>query len=90
MKHKKETETSHVFIWRHSGDAKEVFLAGDFNHWTPAPMQVVNNEFRLTCNLAPGRYEYKFLVDGHWRNDSAEAEAAPNAFGTTNSVVEVG
>ena len=26
MKRKKETETNHVFIWRHTGDAKKVFF----------------------------------------------------------------
>lgn len=89
MKHKKETETNHVFIWRHAGEAKEVFLAGDFNQWTPAPMALVNDEFRLSLHLAPGRYEYKFVVDGQWCNDTAAAESAPNAFGTTNSMVQV-
>ena len=89
MKHKKGTERSHVFIWRHSGDAKEVFLAGDFNDWTPAPMPIVNDEFRITLALAPGRYEYKFVVDGQWCDDSAAVESAPNEFGTTNSVVQV-
>lgn len=89
MKHKKEKERNHVFIWRHSGDAKEVCLAGDFNNWTPAPLPIVNDEFRISLRLAPGRYEYKFLVDGQWQNDSAAAESAPNEFGTTNSVVHV-
>ena len=89
MKHKKGTETDHVFIWRHSGHAKEVNLAGDFNDWIPAPMPIVNDEFRISLHLAPGRHEYKFLVDGQWCNDSAAAESAPNQFGTTNSVLHV-
>lgn len=90
MKHKKGTETNHVFVWRHSGEAKKVFLVGGFNDWTPEPMPLMNDEFRLSLHLAPGRYEYKFLVDGEWCNDSAAAESAPNKFGTTNSVVHVG
>jgi hypothetical protein len=44
-------------------------------------------EERLT--LPPGRYEYKFIVDAAWTTDPAGTQEVPNAFGTTNSVVEV-
>ena len=39
--------------------------------------------------LPPGRYEYKFIVDGMWIADPAGAQEVLNAFGSTNSVVEV-
>jgi hypothetical protein len=40
--------------------------------------------------LPPGRYEYKFIVDGEWIPDPSEPHEVVNAFGSTNSVVEVG
>jgi 1,4-alpha-glucan branching enzyme len=43
----------------------------------------------ITVPLAPGRYEYKFLVDGRtWWNDPA-APTVPNVWGSENSYVDV-
>jgi len=39
--------------------------------------------------LPPGRYEYKFVVDGQWLPDPNAHENVFNAHGTLNSVVEV-
>ena len=39
--------------------------------------------------LAPGRYEYRFIVDGQWRDDPNCVQRVPNAFGGSNCVVEV-
>jgi hypothetical protein len=39
--------------------------------------------------LGPGRYQYKFLVDGEWIVDPAASQNVANAFGTLNSVLEV-
>ena len=40
-------------------------------------------------SLPRGRHDYKFIVDGDWVEDP-KAEAAPNCYGTMNSVCEVG
>jgi len=39
--------------------------------------------------LTPGRYEYRFLVDGQWRNDPECAECVANPFGSENCVIHV-
>jgi hypothetical protein len=39
--------------------------------------------------LFPGRYEYKFLVDGRWQIDPAGKQMCWNCFGTQNNVIEV-
>jgi hypothetical protein len=39
--------------------------------------------------LPDGRYEYRFVVDGAWVSDPNAREAAPNPFGTANSVLRV-
>ncbi|MCD6502034.1 hypothetical protein J7L01_05485, partial [bacterium] len=47
--------------------AKEVFVAGSFNDWSESatPMESDGEgNWSATLDLAPGRYEYKFVVDG--------------------------
>jgi hypothetical protein len=39
--------------------------------------------------LAPGRYQYRYVVDGRWQADPANAEAEPSPYGELNSVVTV-
>jgi 1,4-alpha-glucan branching enzyme len=76
-----------------SPGAESVYLCGDFNQWSPTGLPMVPRlqgclwEKRLM--LPPGRYEYKFIVDGVWRHNPAVDENIPNAFGSLNSVVEV-
>jgi len=45
--------------------------------------------WETTVALAPGRYQYKFLVDGEWLPDPAAQKNVPNEYGSLNSVVEV-
>ena len=49
-------------------EAKQVALGGDFNQWAAdaTPMQrQAGGQWEIAVGLAPGRYEYKFVVDGH-------------------------
>jgi len=73
--------------------AEHVYVCGDFNYWHPASLRMIGSpeaglwEKRLA--LLPGRYEYKFIVDGRWRHDPDANENVRNKYGTLNSVVEV-
>ena len=80
-----------AFVWDADPLAKEVYLAGSFNLWNPEANRMVKKEgaFRIKLHLAPGQYQYKFVVDGRWHNDPAAATQAPNEFGGLNSVVQV-
>jgi hypothetical protein len=73
-------------------NAKRVALCGDFNHWaanaTPLS-RAQDGRWATTLVLAPGRYEYKFLVDGIWIPDPSARENVWNYHGTLNSVIEV-
>ncbi|MCX7661960.1 MAG: hypothetical protein N2Z79_04690, partial [Candidatus Omnitrophica bacterium] len=40
-------------------------------------------------SLKPGRYEYKFVVDGCWIEDPKCKLRVPNPLGSQNSVIEV-
>jgi 1,4-alpha-glucan branching enzyme len=83
---------SEVVFALERAEANQVYLCGDFNSWseTNLPMIVRGTgkwEKRLT--LPPGRYEYKFIVDGEWTHDLNARENSPNVHGSLNSVVEV-
>ena len=74
----------------HSTEAQCVLLAGEFNSWNPDahPLKRTSNGlWKVSINLPPGRYEYRFLVDGQWQNDPNCAAFVPNPFGSENCVV---
>jgi hypothetical protein len=67
--------TGEEYIFRLNGflDAGRVFLAGNFNNWDPNElmMEKTGNGWQLPYKLAPGNYEYKFIMDGRWIPDPA-------------------
>ena len=72
-----------------SSDAKEVILMGDFNNWNPKkhPMKKDDNgKWTKAVLLSPGQYEYKFLVDGQWKEDPQNDRTCSNKFGSYNNV----
>ncbi|MGA2247353.1 MAG: glycogen-binding domain-containing protein [Verrucomicrobiota bacterium] len=72
--------------------AKTVCLAGSFNHWHPEARTLhstgAGNWWQET-SLAPGTYEYCFVVDGQWMPDPRSNETVANPFGGRNSVLHV-
>ncbi len=69
--------------------ARIVQLAGDFSGWTEAPVvlkQLKSGLWQTVVGLAPGRYEYRFLVDGQWVDDPGCKLRQPNQFGGENCV----
>ena len=81
------------FIYE-SSEAKEVYLAGEFNNWSShsLPMnkdQDGDHRWRVRVPLAPGRYEYRYVVDGDWQNDPYACGFCLNEFGSSNCVMEV-
>ncbi|KPJ58720.1 MAG: hypothetical protein AMJ42_02745 [Deltaproteobacteria bacterium DG_8] len=70
-------------------EAQSVLLAGDFNSWnadTHPLERTSNGMWKINLNLSPGRYEYKFLVDGQWQNDPNCKSYVSNPFGGDNCV----
>lgn len=58
-------------------DARDVQLAGDFTGWQQTPISLKRDKtgtWKKTVTLPPGRYEYRLLVDGEWRDDPQCAE----------------
>ena len=82
-----------------SDTAQVMFLAGSFNDWNQEATPMAREGSRhwaVTLQLPPGRYEYKFVVDGEWYcepgcavTESQHAHCVMNEFGTMNLVLVV-
>jgi len=71
-------------------EAQNVSLAGDFNNWDKNSHLLEkdsNGTWEINIDLLPGRYEYRYLVDGKWENDSNCSSFAPNPFGSENCIL---
>jgi 1,4-alpha-glucan branching enzyme len=73
--------------------AQRVFLAGDFNDWSPTARRMRRvrkgtHVYVAVLDLAPGRHEFRYVVDGEWRC-APGAPRVPNDMGSENSVIEV-
>jgi len=73
-------------------EAKEVYVAGDFNGWKlDADSRMINNNGNWTrrMNLDSGRYHYRFIIDGKWIEDFNNPKREMNPFGELNSLLEI-
>ena len=76
----------------HAPEAHHVALAGSFNNWDPQAQPMARGgegTWTASLTLKPGTYQYKFVVDGDWREDPANPNRAWDANGVCNSVIEV-
>jgi chromosome partitioning protein len=78
------------------GEARDVRVAGDFNGWVPdkdvrSSLAVAGSERVWTkrLTLPPGRYRYRYLVDGEWREDPTNPEHTPAPLGGRHSLLIV-
>ncbi len=72
--------------------AAAVLLAGDFTDWESQPIQMKRDRsgvWKTTVPLAPGAYQYRFMVDGQWADDPQASAHAGNPFGSANCVRNV-
>jgi hypothetical protein len=77
------------FILPGHSDAEEVFITGTFNNWSNRgmPMRREDENWVAEIYLRPGKYAYKFIVDGQWMPDPNNDLWEKNEFGTKNSVI---
>jgi 1,4-alpha-glucan branching enzyme len=89
---KEKSKKRRITFSLNADKAAQVALVGDFNSWsqTTHPMKKnKNGMWEKTVMLDIGRYEYKFLVDGHWLSDPQNGQVTRNCFGTLNNVLLV-
>ena len=75
----------------HADKGKSVYLAGSFNDWDPTAKKMTFKAgvYQAAIKLAPGDYQYKFVIDGIWCADPENINSVPNDCGTFNSVITV-
>ncbi len=76
--------------------AADVRIAGDFNGWVPdkdvqsrVRAEGSDRVWTKILHLAPGRYQYRYVVDGEWREDPTNPNAVPGPVGGRSSVLVV-
>jgi len=72
-------------------EAQSVQVAGDFNSWEPAgnEMEFSNGVWRTIISLTPGRYKYRYVVDGHWKTDPLNPRIERGPYGDYDSVIDL-
>jgi hypothetical protein len=76
------------FYLENNKNASRVMLAGSFNNWNPAdlPMTKTDSGWIADIKLTPGKYWYKFIIDGKWVIDQDNLLSENDGLGNTNSV----
>lgn len=77
-------------LYAHQAGA--VSVVGTFNDWKPGVTPLIargGGKWAKELPLPPGRYEYRFVVDGKWMDDPKAKASVPNPHGGRNAVLEV-
>jgi len=73
--------------------AASVCLTGEFTGWSRDGLRMTRDGsdglWKLTVDLEPGEYEYRFIVDGVWIKDPRNVDSVLNEFGQENSLLIV-
>jgi hypothetical protein len=99
-RHNAQCKPGGIVVSIKAPDAKDVSVAGTFNNWDKRSHRLKRStrdgHWVATLDLPPGRYEYKFIVDGEWccelgcdQKYSGCPGCVPNEFGTMNRLLLV-
>jgi len=85
-----------VVIHFRDARASDVRIAGDFNGWVPdkGVRSLIESEgetrvWTKILQLPPGTYQYRYVVDGEWREDPENPEIISGSVGGRNSILVV-
>ena len=85
-----------VIVRYRDAAASDVRIAGDFNGWVPdkGVRSLIESEgqtrvWTKILKLPPGTYQYRYVVDGEWREDPENPEVVTSALGGRSSVLVV-
>ncbi|MFP6564757.1 MAG: AAA family ATPase [Myxococcota bacterium] len=89
-------ETREVELHFRNTDAGDVRIAGDFNGWVPdkGVRSIIESKgatrvWTKVLKLAPGTYEYRYIVDGEWRADPDNPTKVVGSTGSAHSILVV-
>ena len=83
-------EEQEIILTFFAPEAREVNVAGNFNGWRPETTPLKNTgagKWVVRLMLRSGQYEYRFVVDGRWREDPRASQRVANPYGGFNSVL---
>lgn len=86
----KKTKEGVEFIYINP-TAGSVFVAGSFNNWNTRANPMTKDKvgrWKAVIPLSPGKYQYKFVVDGRWLEDPSNPNTTDDGYGGKNSVFE--
>ncbi len=69
-----------------------VSIVGDFNYWNPENDLLTKGKdgvWRLQKKLYPGKYRYKYIIDGDWVPDLYNSNSGSDNSGTICSIIEI-
>jgi hypothetical protein len=77
-----------IFFLRNNKNAGKVMLAGSFNSWEPGALAMTKTDsgWIARVKLGPGKYWYKFIIDGQWTTDTDNRITENDGLGNMNSV----
>ncbi len=85
-----------VVVRFRDSSASDVRIAGDFNGWVPdkGVRSLIESEgagriWTKILQLPPGTYQYRYVVDGEWREDPSNPQVIESTVGGRNSVMVV-
>ena len=88
----RKTEIKPTEFKLYAPGAQKVVVSGSFNKWNTEKLFAKKDSkgsWAVKVALKPGRYEYKFIVDGNWINDPRCTSCVANTVGSHNCVIEV-
>jgi cyclomaltodextrinase len=88
-----EIKQKHTFRYHPKTKPKSISVFGQFNYWNREDLYMHDEDddgaYEIEVKLDPGRYEYKFFVDGKELIDPTNPVKVPNPFGDFNSILVV-
>jgi len=88
----KITQLSEVVFCVPAPEAKEVYIAGDFNGWKQdenSRMEQKEGVWFKRLSLRSGDYRYRFVIDGKWTEDPNNPTSETNPYGEMDSLLKV-
>ncbi len=90
--------SSHAHAEKHSFEldapaAREAYLAGEMTAWDDGKLPMLrgaDGKWRVTVDLEPGQWLYKFVVDGRWISDPGSPDHDADGAGGQHSFIFVG
>jgi chromosome partitioning protein len=89
----REASVRDVFFCMSAPGASKVYVAGEFNNWRLDAAGTLERDeqgvWRRRVPLPPGRYQYKYYVDGRWVVDPENPLRIVTESGIVNSLIKV-